>query len=128
LVINLRLRHFQQTNDPAGCRATAAMWEQISRSDADSLYNAACSRAVTAAVQAKDGAEDAQRLAAADAQAAMAWLAKAVAAGYKNRAHLEQDKDLDSLRDREDFKKLLAELEANAAPRTESAPTQQEKD
>ena len=38
-------------------------------------------------------------------------LRKAVKAGYKDAAHMKQDKDLDLLRDREDFKKLLAELE-----------------
>jgi hypothetical protein len=42
----------------------------------------------------------------------MAWLTKAVAAGYKNAAHMRKDKDLDALREREDFKKLLAELAA----------------
>jgi hypothetical protein len=38
----------------------------------------------------------------------MAWLTKAVAAGYKDRAHMEKDGDLDSLRDRADFRALLA--------------------
>ena len=35
-----------------------------------------------------------------------------MAAGYKDAAHMKQDKDLDALRDREDFKKLLAGLQA----------------
>jgi hypothetical protein len=34
--------------------------------------------------------------------------------GYKDAAHIEKDKDLDALRDREEFKKLLAEQEAAA--------------
>jgi len=34
------------------------------------------------------------------------------AAGYTNAAHIAKDTDLDALRDREDFKKLVAELEA----------------
>jgi hypothetical protein len=38
-----------------------------------------------------------------------------VAAGYKDAAHLKQDHDLDALREREDFKKLLAELAAGEA-------------
>ena len=42
----------------------------------------------------------------------MAWLHRAVAAGYKNAEQMKQDKDLGALRVREDFKKLLAELEA----------------
>ena len=44
----------------------------------------------------------------------MQWLQKAVQAGYKDAAHMKKDTDLDSLRDRDDFKKLLAELEAKA--------------
>src|SRR5262249_25148929 len=49
-VMVLRLRHFEKAKDAAGCRRTAEMWEDLKRTDADSLYNAACMRAVTAAV------------------------------------------------------------------------------
>ena len=38
-------------------------------------------------------------------------LPQAVKAGYKDAAHIAKDTDLDPLRGREDFKKLLAELE-----------------
>ena len=41
---------------------------------------------------------------------AMAMLRTAVAKGFKDAAHMKKDKDLDALREREDFKKLLAEL------------------
>ena len=88
------------------------MWEKLNRTDADSLYNAACIRAVTAAVQAKNPAADAARLARDDADRAMQWLHKAVKAGWKDAAHTKKDTDLDALRERADFKKLLAELEA----------------
>jgi eukaryotic-like serine/threonine-protein kinase len=111
-VLALRMGHFRKVADPAGCRATAEMWEKLSRKDAGSLYDAACLRAVTAAVQAKTPGADAARLAKDDADRAMAWLTKAVAAGYKNAAHMKKNADLDSLREREDFKKLIAELEA----------------
>jgi tetratricopeptide (TPR) repeat protein len=43
---------------------------------------------------------------------AMELLRRAVSEGYKNAAHMAKDTDLDSLRQREDFQKLLAELEA----------------
>ena len=43
---------------------------------------------------------------------AMAWLHKAVAAGYRDAENVKLDKDLDVLREREDFKKLLIKLEA----------------
>ena len=61
--MNLRLRHFRKTGDLAGCRATAEMWEKLNRTDAGSLYAAARYRAVTAAVQTKNPAADAARLA-----------------------------------------------------------------
>jgi tetratricopeptide (TPR) repeat protein len=42
---------------------------------------------------------------------AMELLRRAVSEGYKNAAHMVKDTDLDSLRQREDFQKLLEELE-----------------
>ena len=44
----------------------------------------------------------------------MALLQQAVKGGFKDDAHMKQDTDLDPLRDREDFKKLMAELEKPA--------------
>jgi tetratricopeptide (TPR) repeat protein len=112
-VVDLRLRHYEKANDAAGCRQTAEMWEQLKRTDAGSLYGAARLRAVTAAVlRANDKSEKAAKEAAAEADRAMAWLKQAVAAGHKDAAPMKQDKDLDALRDRPDFKKLLADLEA----------------
>jgi tetratricopeptide (TPR) repeat protein len=110
-VLDLRLRHFERMEDMAGCRQTAAMWEKLHRADAQSLYTAACMRAVPAAVlRAADSTPVGAKQADAEAEQAMAWLKQTVAAGYKDAAHMEKDKDLDALRDREDFKKLLAEL------------------
>jgi hypothetical protein len=62
----------------------------------------------------------AARLAKEDADQAMAWLIKAVAAGYAGAAQTKKDTDLDFLRDREDFKKLLAELENKQPTKPES--------
>jgi hypothetical protein len=109
---SLRGQHFQKSGDPAGCRATAEMWEKRNRPDAGSLYTAACFRAVAAGIQAKVTGADAARLAKADADRAMGWLNGAVRAGYRDAARLKNDTDLDPLRDRDDFRKLLADLEA----------------
>ncbi len=112
-VMDLRLRYFAKIQDPGGCRATAEMWEKLKRTDAGSLYDAACMRAVTSAVfRAGDPSEATAKAATAEADRAMAWLEQAIAAGYSDAAHLAQDKDLDSLRDRQDFKKRIAELQA----------------
>jgi hypothetical protein len=98
------------------CSHCAKIWEQLNRTDAVSLYNAACWRAVTAAMlRAADPSLTGAEQSDAEAERAMAWLKKAIAAGWKDAAHMEKDLDLDALRDREDFKKLLAELVAGAA-------------
>ncbi len=118
-VMDLRLRHFEKTRDAAGCRATAEMWEKLNRADAESLHTAARMRSVTAAVTQEDTSipgPDVTRLAQEQAGRAMDWLRKAVAAGYfrdsQRASALKKDKDFDAPRDREDFQKLLGELEA----------------
>ncbi|HTU88894.1 MAG TPA: tetratricopeptide repeat protein [Gemmataceae bacterium] len=114
-----RLRYFEKARDAAGCRTTADLWEKLNCIDPGSFYNAARYRAVTAAVlRAADPSPTAARLANAELRQAMTWLQKAVAAGYKDAEHMKVDTDLDALRDREDFRKLLAELEAGK-PREE---------
>jgi tetratricopeptide (TPR) repeat protein len=68
-----------------------------------SMYNVACAHALMIP-RAADGAKH--------ADLAMEWLRKAVAAGYKDVALIKKDTDLDALRDRDDFKKLVSDLEA----------------
>ena len=112
-ITNVRPRHFEKAKDADGCRETAEMWENLNRTDAASLYDSACRRAVVAAVLKRDpriAAVDASRLAVDESDRAMIWLTKAVAAGFKDAAHLAKDKDLDALRHREDFKSLMSKL------------------
>jgi hypothetical protein len=114
-VMSVRLRHFQKMKDAAGCRQTAEVWENLRRTDADSLYNAARMRAVAAAVlRAADTSPEGFHQADAEADRAMTWLKQAVAAGYNNAAHLMRDKDLDALRDRADFTELVTELQGRS--------------
>jgi serine/threonine protein kinase/tetratricopeptide (TPR) repeat protein len=116
-VMVLRLRHFEKAGDAAGCRQTAEMWEGLKRTDAVSLYNAACLRAVTAAVfRAADDCPAGVAEADAEADRAMAWLKQAVAAGYKDAEHMRKDTDLDALRGRADFMELVAVLEGARDP------------
>jgi hypothetical protein len=111
-VLGLRLRHFEKARDAAGCRQTAEIWENSKRTDAGGLYNAARMRAVTAAVfRAADKSPAGGQQADAEADRAMVWLKEAVAAGYKDAAHLKHDKDLDTLRGRADFTELVTMLE-----------------
>jgi len=111
---NFRLRMFRSQKDAAGCLAAAAEYEAQKPTDAGELYDAACNRAVCAAVIPQDPktpAADAARLAKEQADLAMDWLRQAVAAGFRDVEHMKQDKDLDVLREREDFNKLF-ELQA----------------
>ena len=114
--LSLRLRMARDRKDADGCRETAEQYEKLGRTDAVSFYNAACYRAVTAGLLVGDAA-------APEADRAMAWLSSAVAAGYNNRAQVENDSDLDALRGRADFRKLLESLPAtNSNPPPTGSP------
>jgi tetratricopeptide (TPR) repeat protein len=102
-VLDTRLRHYQSTNDAAGCRATAEMWENLGRTDVVALYTAARFRAVTAKVF---GATDAKE-SDAEADRAVEWLRKAFAAGFTEVASLMKEKDFDALRERAEFRELM---------------------
>jgi hypothetical protein len=92
------------------------MWEGFHRTDAGSLYDAACYRATTAAVlRLSDPSADAAKKADVEADRAMDWLRKAVAAGYRNAEQMAADAELYALRGRDDFRKLVAELGAAKA-------------
>jgi hypothetical protein len=52
-----------------------------------------------------------QNISATEADQAMKWHQQAIAAGCKNVAQLKQDPDLNILRDRDDFRELLAKLQ-----------------
>jgi eukaryotic-like serine/threonine-protein kinase len=112
-LVILRFRYFERAKDAAGCRTTARLWEKLQRTDADSLYDAACFRAITAAaiLAAGKSAEDV-RAAEAEGDQAIAWLQKAVAEGYKNVAHMKEHRDLEILHSREDYRRLIREMEA----------------
>jgi tetratricopeptide (TPR) repeat protein len=108
-----RLEYFQKARDAEGCRSTAELWEKMRRTDPYSLYNAARYRAVTAAVlREKDQTPGGKERADRETDLAMAWLQKAVAAGFNDKARLAKSKEFDSMRDRSDFRKLMAESEA----------------
>jgi tetratricopeptide (TPR) repeat protein len=70
--------------------------------DAGAWYDFACIYAVAASKDAGKKKEYADR--------AMELLQRAVKAGYKDAAHMAKDMDLDVLRQREDFKKLMEAL------------------
>jgi hypothetical protein len=77
-------------------------------------YDFACVSSLASAKIAEKNKEYADR--------AMELLQKAVKAGWNDAKHTVKDTDLDPLRDREDFKKLLADLEKKPAARPSTQP------
>jgi hypothetical protein len=69
----------------------------------------------------------ASRLATDEADKAMTWLRKAIDAGWTNTGNVRRDSDLDFLRGRDDFKKLVADLETKYPPKAEPAPWPRER-
>jgi tetratricopeptide (TPR) repeat protein len=77
-------------------------------------YNAACSLSLCVPIVARhDQLDDKQRKKAEQfyGDAAMKMLRVAVSQGYKDVPHMKKDTALNPLRQREDFRKLVAELE-----------------
>jgi serine/threonine protein kinase/tetratricopeptide (TPR) repeat protein len=82
--------------------------------DQDNHYNIACLFALSSAAAGNDGKlapADRTRLKAQYADRAMEFLRQAVANGFRSAPALKSDQDLAPLRSREDFQKLVQEVE-----------------
>jgi serine/threonine-protein kinase len=104
-------------------RAVAEAEDVVKQKDVSTgeLYDAACAVSLASAAVLMDkklSAEEQKKLADHHAARAVALLRQAKAAGrFKARAdidYMKKDTDLDPLRQREDYKELLAELEPKA--------------
>jgi serine/threonine protein kinase/Tfp pilus assembly protein PilF len=96
-----------RVNAGHGAEAIAEVAElsKSSNWNAEQWYNFACVYAVAGGKIADKKQAYADR--------AMELLTKAVQSGFKDAGQIKQDTDLDSLRNRDDFKKLLGELTAS---------------
>ncbi|CAN5477506.1 hypothetical protein BH11PLA2_BH11PLA2_17170 [soil metagenome] len=95
--------------------------QEMTVSPHEDYYDAAKFLTRSAELARKDPAiAEARRepLAVEYTQQAMESLKQAIAKGYRNANRLEKDKDLNPLRDREDFKMLLADLKATEKPKS----------
>src|SRR5262249_42234044 len=100
--------------DHARLATTADELARFAHEPANDAYNAACFLCHCVTLAGKDArlAEARRKELTKDyADRALALLRQAVERGYKDAAHLRKDTDLQPLRAREDFKKLLADLE-----------------
>jgi hypothetical protein len=117
-LLDLRVRFLLKEQRLSAAVESAAKMKELAGDKAELLYDAACAYALCAAepegtsAGSKRPGRNATALAKQCADEALALLKQAVAKGFKNAALMRQDKDLDALRQREDFKKLVAELEA----------------
>jgi hypothetical protein len=114
-IASIKVKLGRAAEAAADCRETTEAFEKLNRTDAGSLYNAACFRALLAAgLRGGAPSADSTKQANEEADRAMTWLKKAVAAGFHDAANMSKDQDLDALRDRDDFKKLLSDLQLGA--------------
>jgi tetratricopeptide (TPR) repeat protein len=97
----------------ADAEAVAAMWP----GDAKRLYNAGC---VLALASGRTGSGPAQ--AERYASSAIALLRRAIAAGFRDPAHMREDSDLKALRDRPEFRQLISDLGTKSPPSLATMP------
>jgi tetratricopeptide (TPR) repeat protein len=103
-LLDWRVRYLLDKHEVAAAVESAAKAKQLTGRDSNRLYDAACLYGLCSAA-AKD------RLIGECADEAMNLLRQAVANGFRVGIRLARDPDLASLRGRDDFKKLLQELE-----------------
>jgi tetratricopeptide (TPR) repeat protein len=100
--------------DQTGAERTAAQLRELGWDPPGNDYDAACALALCIPIIQKDdklSKEERPSAVLFYGDAAMKVLKDAIGKGYKDAAHMKKDTDLDPLRQREDFKKLIAELE-----------------
>jgi tetratricopeptide (TPR) repeat protein len=101
-----RASNLLNLKDHARATADAQAVSDSPKATGEDLYSAGCVYAVSARVASEN-----VPIAASYAGRAVLLLRRAITKGYKDPAHLKKDPDLDPLRSREDFKKLMKELE-----------------
>jgi tetratricopeptide (TPR) repeat protein len=100
--------------EPEDAVRTAETYRNLGWDAPADAYNAACALSLCIPIVAKHAnLDEKQRKEAARfyGDAAMKFLRDAVSKGYGDVAHLKKDTDLDPLRPREDFQKLIAQLQ-----------------
>ncbi len=100
--------------DRPAALAAATKRRDLGWDPAVDAYDAACMMARCVPIVEKNAKLNAAKRQAEMqfyADQAMAMLREAVAKGYENVEHVKKEKALDALREREDFKKVVTELE-----------------
>jgi serine/threonine protein kinase len=108
-LLDLRVRFLLKEGMLPAAVESAVKMTELAGDNAEPLYAAARANALSAGAAKKRG-EDATPLAKQCADEAVRVLKQAIRNGYKNAASVKQERDLDAIREREDFKNVLAEL------------------
>jgi tetratricopeptide (TPR) repeat protein len=106
-----------ELGDHTGAAEAAAELARVSSEPANDAYKAACFLARCIPLAEKDAKlpqARRQELTKSYGDRAVQALRQALAHGYRDAAHMQKDTDLDPLRGRDDFQKLLAELDKGA--------------
>ena len=118
-----RGRILRDLGDPAGSatdvRRAIGLSDGLPSRSAWEWFETACCRAALAGLAGRAGSGISAAEGEQEAAKAMEWLGRAIASGYRNTNRLRTESALDSLRNRADFKKLMAGLEKNAPGRVQ---------
>ncbi len=124
LAYSLRRRGLalRDLGDPAGAAADTRRALQLDDGLPPSTWNLfeiSCCHAALAGLAGRAGSGVSAAEGEIEAARAMEWLGRAVANGFRNRNQLRIESALDPLRNRDDFKKLMAELEKEPTTQNE---------
>jgi tetratricopeptide (TPR) repeat protein len=109
--------------EPAGAaadvRRALTLFDGLQTQSSWAYTETACCHATLAGLAGRAGSGVAAVERADEADRAMEWLHRAVAVGYRNGNEIRIESALEPLRDRSDYKKMVAELEMNSPPQHE---------
>ncbi len=97
-------------------REAIGLLEGLESPTSGAIYDLACVQSLLSAVTSDPGSGLTAHDGQAEADQAMKSLGRAVAAGWKDRAHMNADTDLDPLRNRNDFRALMMDLALPTKP------------
>ncbi len=100
----------------ADIRRTVVLYDAVAPRQISQLFLSACTHAALAGLAGQAGAGLSAAEAMREADAAMALLKKAVSTGFRSADNFRTQDALDPLRGREDFKKMVEELEKPSPP------------
>jgi tetratricopeptide (TPR) repeat protein len=113
-------------NDPAGAatciRGAVAIYEELSDLSGEQMLLRAGCHACLSELAIRPGSGVSKEETRTESDRGMDWLRKATAAGYTDHEVFRTESSLDSLRGRNDFQKLMTDLEAKTRKPVNVAP------